>query len=68
MIHIQEVPIFGQEEDAADVLSTLLINAHYDEPAARDIVTLAAQGYADDAAALEEPIPVWGVHRQDMQR
>ncbi|MEL6128223.1 MAG: DUF4344 domain-containing metallopeptidase [Pseudomonadota bacterium] len=68
VIHIQEVPIFGQEEDAADVLSTLLINAHYDEPAARDIITLAAQGYADDAAALEEPIPVWGVHGLDMQR
>ena len=68
VIHIQEVPIFGQEEDAADMLSTLLINAHYDEPAARDIVELSMRGYADDAAMADEPFPAWALHGSDMQR
>ncbi|EAQ14442.1 putative metallopeptidase DUF4344 [Maritimibacter alkaliphilus HTCC2654] len=31
LIDIQDVPIFGQEEDAADVLSILLVDAFWEE-------------------------------------
>ena len=43
------VPIFGQEEDAADVLSILMINQVYDEELAQEIVYNAELGFFADA-------------------
>jgi hypothetical protein len=39
------VPIFGQEEDAADVVSILMIDQVYDEEPAQDIAYDAALGF-----------------------
>lgn len=65
IIDQMQVPIFGQEEDAADALSILLIDALYDDASAESI--------AYDSAALfwieaqNEPA-FWDVHGPDEQR
>ena len=65
VIDQMQVPIFGQEEDAADALSVLLIDALYDGASAENI--------AYDSAALfwfeaqNEPA-YWDVHGPDEQR
>jgi len=45
IIDKMSVPIFGQEEDAADVLSILMIDQVYDEEPAQDIAYDAALGF-----------------------
>lgn len=71
LIDIEGVPIFGQEEDAADVLSVLLIDAFYEE---EDAVALAYdtafgfQGEAEAAADEGYEPAFWDVHGPDEQR
>lgn len=66
LIDILQLPVFGQEEDAADVLSVLLIHDLYEEEAAAGIIYDAAFGFLGEA---EENAPVyWGVHGPDLQR
>ncbi len=60
-----QVPIFGQEEDAADALSILLIDALYDEESAEAIAYDSAALFW--AEAQEEPA-FWDVHGPDEQR
>lgn len=67
VIHQKEVPIFGQEEDAADVFSVLMIDALYDEEAAQEIAYDAAFGYIDDPDGKTE-VHYWDVHGPDEQR
>lgn len=71
LIDIQEVPIFGQEEDAADVLSILLVDAFWDEDDAVGIAYDAAFGFlteADMARDQGEEPAFWDVHGPDEQR
>lgn len=66
-IDVLEMPVFGQEEDAADVLSVLLIDALYEPDAAEAIAYDAAYGFL--AHADEDQAPVfWDVHGADLQR
>ncbi len=66
LIDILQLPVFGQEEDAADVLSVLLIHDLYEEEAAVGIIYDAAFGFLGEA---EENAPIyWGVHGPDLQR
>lgn len=71
LIDIEEVPIFGQEEDAADVLSILLIDAFWEEEDAVSIAYDTAFGFLTEAemakAEGEEPA-FWDVHGPDEQR
>lgn len=67
VIHLNEVPIFAQEEDAADVFSVLLIDMLNDEETAQSIAYDAAFGYIEDPEGLED-IPYWDVHGPDEQR
>lgn len=71
LIDIQDVPIFGQEEDAADVLSILLVDAFWEEEDAVGIAYDAAFGFLTEAdmarEAGEEPV-FWDVHGPDEQR
>ncbi len=67
IIDKMSVPIFGQEEDAADVLSILMIDQIYDEEPAQDIAYDAALGFLADAEQAEE-LAFWGVHGIDEQR
>ncbi len=67
IIDKMSVPIFGQEEDAADVLSILMIDQVYDEESAEDIAYDAALGFLADAEQVEE-LAFWGVHGLGEQR
>lgn len=62
-----QLPIFGQEEDAADVLSVLLINRMYDEETAQAVAYDAAFGFSAEASDVEQPV-FWDTHGPDEQR
>jgi len=80
VIDLMEVPIFGQEEDAADVMAVLLIDWLFEEEDAQDIAYDSAFGYLgnlapdaggaqDDADAQDgEEIAWWALHGPDAQR
>lgn len=67
VIDLMEVPIFGQEEDAADVIAVLLVDWLYDEEVAQAIAFDSAFGFLNDPTG-EEEIPFWDVHGPDEQR
>ncbi len=65
------LPVFGQEEDAADVASILLINDQFDEPSAVDIAYDAAFGFLAEAEIAQSEgadVAYWDVHGPDEQR
>lgn len=68
-IDILKLPVFGQEEDAADVASILMIDTLFEEEAAAQIAYDAAFGFLgeDDAQGGQEPA-WWDVHGPDLQR
>ncbi|MFV2053654.1 DUF4344 domain-containing metallopeptidase [Aliiroseovarius sp. YM-037] len=71
LIDIMALPVFGQEEDAADVLSVLLIDALFEEDSAVSLTYEAAFGFLGeaDAMAAEGGEPAyWDVHGADLQR
>lgn len=68
MIDVMELPVFGQEEDAADTASILLIDALYDNDAATDIARDAAFGFLDEADTSADAPAWWDVHGPDLQR
>lgn len=67
LIDIMELPIFGQEEDAADVLSVFLIDAFYEEESAVQLAYDTAFGFLGEAENTEE-VAFWDVHGPDLQR
>jgi hypothetical protein len=61
------LPLFGQEEDAADVASVLLVHALFEEEAAVEIIYAAAFGFLGEAEVNGEPN--WAdTHGPDLQR
>ncbi|MGJ8628624.1 MAG: DUF4344 domain-containing metallopeptidase [Sulfitobacter sp.] len=68
MIDIMALPVFGQEEDAADTASVLLIDALYDDETAKDIARDAAFGFLDEAETSGDTPAWWDVHGPDLQR
>jgi hypothetical protein len=67
LIDLLEVPIFGQEEDAADVMSVLLIDWLFEEASAQDMAHASAFGYINDPDHTEEVL-YWDLHGPDEQR
>jgi hypothetical protein len=67
LIDIMDLPIFGQEEDAADVLSVLMVNDFFDEEAAVQIIYDTADSFLSDAEQTEE-VAYWDTHGPDLQR
>lgn len=67
LIDILELPIFGQEEDAADVLSVFLISEFFEEETAVQLAYDTAFGFLGEAEQVDE-ISYWGVHGPDLQR
>lgn len=67
VIDLMEVPIFGQEEDAADVMAVLLIDWLYDEESAQSLAYDSAFGYLSDPEQVEE-VAYWDLHGPDEQR
>ncbi|CUH77531.1 hypothetical protein TRM7557_01420 [Tritonibacter multivorans] len=69
LIDIEGLPIFGQEEDAADVASIFLIDALFEEEAAQEMAWHAALGFWAEAETHgHTDIPWWDVHGPDAQR
>lgn len=68
LIDILELPIFGQEEDAADVLSVFLLDAFCEEEAAVQLAYDTAFGFLDEAEASQDDPAYWDVHGPDLQR
>lgn len=71
LIDILKLPIFGQEEDAADVLSAVLIHEFFGEESAVQIAYATASGFLGDRdinAALRDEVAYWDVHGPDLQR
>ncbi|WP_444928410.1 DUF4344 domain-containing metallopeptidase (plasmid) [Microbulbifer sp. SSSA002] len=58
---------FGQEEDAADVLSVMMIDWLYEEEAAQELAFNSAFGYINDPDGVEE-VAWWDLHGPDQQR
>lgn len=67
VIDLMQVPIFGQEEDAADVMSVLLIDWLFEEDAAQNIAYDSAFGYINDPEGTQE-VAYWDLHGPDEQR
>ncbi|MFV2001911.1 MAG: DUF4344 domain-containing metallopeptidase, partial [Paracoccaceae bacterium] len=71
VIDRKRLPIFGQEEDAADVFAIVLMNEMYDEFGATSMASSTAFGFLFDAEALRadggEP-DYSDVHGPDLQR
>ena len=66
VIDIMKVPIFGQEEDAADVFSILLIDEIFEPESANIIACDAVFGF--HVEAQENAPAFWDVHGPDEQR
>ncbi len=62
------LPIFGQEEDAADVLSAFMIDALYDEETAVSLAYDTAFGFQAEADETRDDVAWWDVHGPDLQR
>ena len=65
------LPVYGQEEDAADVLGIVLSETINGEDDNALILTAAADNFAYMAASAEEEgydLPLWDTHGLDMQR
>ena len=69
LIDIMQMPVFGQEEDAADVASILLIDQLYEPEFALQMAYDVSDGFwAEAVANMENPPAYWGVHGLDEQR
>lgn len=67
LIDILHLPVFGQEEDAADVASILLIDGFYDEEAAQALAYDTAFGFLAEADFADD-VAYWDTHGPDEQR
>lgn len=67
VIDLMQVPIFGQEEDAADVMSVMMINWLFEEDTAQSLAYDSAFGYINDPDGAFD-VPYWDVHGPDEQR
>ncbi|MCV6593034.1 MAG: DUF4344 domain-containing metallopeptidase [Silicimonas sp.] len=71
VIDIEGVPIFAQEEDAADVFSIFLIDAYWEEDSAENMAYHAASGFWAEAMWRDQEgghIAWWDSHSPDERR
>jgi len=71
LIDMMELPVLGQEEDAADVLSALMIHTRHPEAEAVRIARNSSLSFAYDAEELEASgveLEFWGEHGPALQR
>jgi hypothetical protein len=69
LIDLMGLPVLGQEEDAADTASVLMIDQFFDEQSAQSIIYDAAFGFLDEDAARDGDDPAWwDTHGPDLQR
>lgn len=71
LIDVMQLAVLGREEDAADTLSVLLIDALWEEDSAQSILYDAALAfllYSDETGADGAGPAYWGQHALDLQR
>lgn len=70
IVDIEAIPIFGQEEDAADVFSIFMIHQLFEEEMAQELAYEASFGFWGEANLSEDEDDVawWDVHGPDQQR
>lgn len=68
LIDVMGLPIFGQEEDAADVASIFLIDAFFDEETAVALAYDTAFGFLGEAEDVGDDVAWWDNHGPDLQR
>ncbi|SHH91661.1 DUF4344 domain-containing metallopeptidase [Marivita hallyeonensis] len=69
LIDVLQMPVFGQEEDAADVASILLIDQFFEPEAALQMAYDVSDGFwAEAEVNHDDPVPYWDVHGPDEQR
>lgn len=71
IIDLQDVVLFGQEEDAADTLSSYLIHALHTPEEIKHMMVDVALGYEADAVTLRDDggkVDFTSVHGPDLQR
>lgn len=69
LIDVMQMPVFGQEEDAADVASILLIDSLFEPDRALQMAYDVADGFWAEAQQNGiEDVPYWDVHGPDPQR
>lgn len=69
LIDVMEMPVFGQEEDAADVASILLIDTLFEPDRALQMAYDVADGFWAEAQQNGiDDVPYWDVHGPDPQR
>ncbi len=71
LIDMLKLPIYGQEEDAADVLSAVLIHDFFNEKTAQRIAFATANGFLGEQSITEaerSDVAYWDVHGPDLQR
>lgn len=62
------LPVFGQEEDAADSFSIVLIDAFYDEPDATELMDSVLDMWAVSAAEEMDDPAYWAAHDPSIRR
>jgi len=67
LIDLTDAAVLGKEEDAADILSVVLLDEFWEEDAAESITALTALSFELAAQENEDPA-YWDVHGLDMQR
>lgn len=68
LVDLEEVPIFGQEEDAADVFSVVMTVEVFDENHVNDLAYDYALGFDFEARLTGEDVAWWDAHGPDEQR
>lgn len=71
LIDTLDLPVLGREEDAADALAVLMIDAIWEEQSAVDLTLQATQAwklYAEAAEDSGSPAAYWDSHSLDLQR
>lgn len=71
LIDVMQLPVLGLEEDAADVLSVVMIDRLWDAESSEQKVSAAANFWASSALETAETgeLPaLWGVHSPDERR
>ena len=71
VIDIERIPVFGQEEDAADVFAIYMIDALFEQDSAINLAYETAFGFLGEVEARERArseIAWWAAHGPDEQR
>lgn len=65
-----DIPIYGQEEDAADVMSVVMVDRLFEEADAQRIAAAAASAWrrSGEARTATGDVAWWDVHGADLQR